>query len=73
MDANLFNLAVTFLSKELSPNFIDKLLSSHVDSSDHFGIGMMVRNVLRRSDVQYDDVWLDDNWYEILQEVLKRQ
>jgi len=58
----MVDTAVSFLHKELSPNII----------AQHFGIGMMVRNVLRRSDVQYDDVWLDDNWFEILHEVLKR-
>lgn len=56
-----FEAAVTFLHNELSPQIIAQLKSSNI--SQHFGISMMVRNALRRSDVPYDDVLLDGSRY----------
>ena len=73
MNDNQFNTAITYLQREFSPNFIDKLKFSNIDNIyQHFGIGMMVRNVLRRSDVKFDDVWLDDNCDEMLKEGIRR-
>lgn len=66
-----FGGAVEFLSKELSPNFVRQLMSSDIDRIDqHFGIGITVRNILRRSDMVFDDVWLDNHWFEILREAI---
>lgn len=73
MNQDLFTKAVQTLHKELSPNLILQLQSSNLDRIDHhLSLGVMVRNVLRRSDVEFDDVWLDDQWFEILQEAMKR-
>ena len=63
--------AVEFLSKELSPNVIGQLMSSDIDRIDqHFGIGITVRNILRRSDMVFDDVWLDNHWFDILRDAI---
>jgi len=68
----LFDKAASFLHKELSPSLIQQLRSMHIDEMDqHFGIGLTVRNILRRSDFQYDDLWLDDNWLHVLKEAIK--
>lgn len=67
-----FDGAVEFLSKELSPDFIKQLISADVKRDDqHLGLGIAVRNVLRRSEVPFDDVWLDNHWFDILKEAIK--
>ena len=64
--------AVEFLSKELSPDLIAKLQLLNIDRIDqHFGIGVTVRNILRRSDMLFDDVWLDNHWFDILKEAIE--
>ncbi len=36
--------------------------------ASHFGLGLHVRNALRAAGFQWDDVWLDDHWHELVEE-----
>jgi hypothetical protein len=38
----------------------------------HFGLGLRVRNSLREAGFGFDDVWLDDHWFELVEEAAGR-
>jgi hypothetical protein len=66
-----FERAVEFLRKELSPNTMEEIRATMEASADfdidrHFGIGMSVRNLLRKGGFEWDAVTLDGQWSRVL-------
>jgi hypothetical protein len=76
-ERELIDKAVQFLLAEISSDDISGIGAAMAKDSDfrvnqHFGMGMNVRNVLRKMDVKLDDIWLDGKWFEVLQKAVEK-
>ena len=76
-ERELVDKAVQFLLAEISSDDISGIGAAMAKDSDfrvnqRFGVGMNVRNVLRKMDVKLDDIWLDGKWFEVLQEAAEK-
>jgi hypothetical protein len=38
--------------------------------ASHFSFGLRVRNSIREADFKFDDVWLDEHWFELVEEAV---
>lgn len=69
-----FGHAVRILRKELSPNLIAELSCLNIlKTENHFGVGLQVRNLLRRGGITWDDVTLDEEWRKVQETVMEKQ
>jgi len=70
--------AVVFISGKMDDETIEKIKEDIKEQGEswwsiqHFGIGMDIRNMLRKGGFDWDDGAIDKYWTEILQEILKR-
>ena len=68
--------AVTYVRKELSPNLINTIKEGlkrepNFLQSQHFGLGVSIRNLLRVGGFKWDDLTLDQQWRGIVSEAIK--
>jgi hypothetical protein len=68
--------AVEFLRKELSPDMMEEIgvamkASAHFEIDQHFGIGMSIRNLLRKGGFEWDALILDGQWSRVLRRAIK--
>lgn len=70
--------AVLFINEKMDKDTIEKIKEDIKEKGDawwsiqHFGIGMDIRNMLRKGGFDWDDGAIDEYWAELLQEILKR-
>jgi hypothetical protein len=70
--------AVQFLTQQIPPETLadvrmlmqNKQTPWHLAS--HFGLGLRVRNSLREAGFKFGDIWLDDHWFEMVEEAAVR-
>jgi hypothetical protein len=69
--------AVQFLAHQISPEILSdvRMLMQNKQTpwhlAAHFGLGLRVRNSLRDAGLTFDDVWLDDHWFELVEEAAR--
>ena len=76
-ERELVDKAVQFLLAEISSDDISGIGAAMAKdpefrTNQHFGVGMHVRNVLRKMDIKLDDIWLDGKWFEILKGAVEK-
>lgn len=70
--------AVQFLARQIPPEILsdvwmlmqNKRTPWHLAS--HFGLGLRVRNSLREAGFKFGDVWMDEHWWELVEEAAMR-
>ena len=67
--------AIQFLTHRIPPEVLAdvQMLMQNKQTpwhhAGHFGLGLGVRNSLREAGFKWSDVWLDDHWHELVEEV----
>ena len=69
-----YKRAVQFLAHEIPAEVLSEIRMIMQNKQTpwhlaaHFGLGFRVRNSIREADFKFDDVWLDEHWFEIVEE-----
>ncbi len=72
MNQDEFEKAVKLLEKELSPKLIAELSCLNIDKIEQDpGVGLMVRNILRRGGIEWIHVKKGGEWYNIMKAVME--
>ena len=68
--------AVRFLAHQISPEILSNVQmvmqnkQTPWHQASHFSFGLRVRNSIREADFKFDDVWLDEHWFELVEEAV---
>jgi hypothetical protein len=66
--------AIRFLADTIPPETLSnvRMLMANRQTpwhiASHFGLGLYVRNSLREAGFKWSDVYLDDNWWQLVEE-----
>lgn len=63
--------AVRYLADQIPLDQLPEIVTALASGLAHFEIGIYVRNLLRQGGFNWGDIYLDDNWRELLTKALK--
>lgn len=70
--------AILYLIKHIDEETWEEIRKSIAESGDnwsvdqHFGIGLYVRNLIRKGGIPIDGIYLESRWNELIEEAMKR-